>query len=66
LIESLPEDTLSAFISTCSSDRRDLEQDNPFTPFAYLGSEGQLGVTLLPGETLACDVYTIPQEAEDE
>jgi hypothetical protein len=64
LVETLPEETETAFVATCSSNRRELQPDNPFTPFAYLNADGQLGVTLLPGETLECEVYNIPEQDE--
>jgi hypothetical protein len=62
LTEEMPEGTISAFIYTCESDRRDFEQENPFTPFAYAGPDGRIGVTLVPGETLECDWYNVPEE----
>ncbi|MGD9714219.1 MAG: hypothetical protein AB7V46_19480, partial [Thermomicrobiales bacterium] len=63
LTESLPEGTIAAFISTCESDRRDFQQENPFIPFAFAGPDGRIGVTLEPGETLECSWYDVPEEA---
>jgi hypothetical protein len=61
LAETLPENTRGAFISTCESDRRDFQEVNPFMPFAYAGPNGQIGVVLVAGETLACDWYNVPE-----
>jgi hypothetical protein len=62
LTEELPEGTLSAFIYTCTSDQREFQAENPFTPFAYAGPDGRIGVTLIPGETLECDWYDVPEK----
>lgn len=61
LTATLPENTLATFIASCQSDRRDFLLENPFTPFAYAGPEGQIGVVLIPGETLRCEAYDVPQ-----
>ncbi len=63
LTEELPPGTIAAFINTCTSDRRDFQQDNPFIPFAFAGPDGRIGVTLEPGETLECDWFNVPEEA---
>jgi hypothetical protein len=62
LTETLPERAQTTFILECASDRRDFQLENPFTPFAYAGPEGEIGVALLPAETLECDSYAVPQD----
>ena len=57
---ALPPETEQAFIADCASDQRTFGGDSPFMPFAFAGLGGQIGVTLLPGETLACSWYDIP------
>lgn len=57
---ALPPEIESAFIANCVSDQRDLSSESPFIPVAYAGPDGQIGVTLLPGEALACSWYDIP------
>lgn len=57
---ALPPETDRAFIADCVSDQRTFTVDNPLNPFAYAGPEGQIGITLLPGEVLACSWYDIP------
>jgi uncharacterized protein YodC (DUF2158 family) len=66
--EALPEETLAAFVGSCTSDRRALFPDNPFIPLAYAGPDGGVGITLVAGETLACDWYHVPggEEAPDD
>lgn len=66
LTESLPETTLTAFIASCTSDQRDLQEAPLFTPLTYLGPEGQIGIVLVAGETLACDSYAIPEDTAAE
>jgi hypothetical protein len=61
LTESLPEETGSAFVYTCASDRREFVAENPFVPFAYAGPDGELGIVLVAGETLECDWYDVPE-----
>ena len=60
--ETLPEGTQSAFIWTCRSDYREFQAEYPFTPFSYAGPDGRIGVTLVPGETLECDWYDVPED----
>ena len=57
---ALPPEIESAFIANCVSDLRDLSSESPFIPIAYAGPDGQIGITLLPGEALACSWYDIP------
>jgi hypothetical protein len=59
--ETLPEQTHTAFIWTCRSDEREFQTDYPFTPFSYAGPEGQIGITLIAGETLECDWFDVPK-----
>jgi hypothetical protein len=56
----LPQATDAAFISGCSSNRRAIFADNPFAPFAYASPSGQIGVSLVAGETLECSWYNVP------
>jgi hypothetical protein len=60
LAASFPAEVQTAFIAGCESDRRDFPADHPFTPFAYAGPDGQIGVNLVPGETLECGWYDVP------
>jgi hypothetical protein len=62
LAETLPEETWLAFISTCQSDQRQFQAENPFLPFAYAGPDGQIGVVLVAGETLKCDWFNVPDK----
>jgi hypothetical protein len=57
---ALPPEIESSFIADCVSDQRDLSGESPFFPVAYAGPDGQIGIALLPGETLACNWYEIP------
>jgi hypothetical protein len=57
---ALPPEIDRAFIADCASTQRAFTDDSPFYPFAYVGPEGQIGITLLPGEALACTWYVIP------
>ncbi len=66
LTEALPETTSTAFIASCTSDQSDLAAEPLFTPLTYLGPEGQIGIVLIAGETLACDSYAIPEETDDK
>jgi hypothetical protein len=56
----LPPGTERAFIADCTSTQRALTEDNPLTPFAFASPDGRIGITLLPGEALACTWYVIP------
>jgi hypothetical protein len=60
IVETLPEDTYSAFIWTCESDEREFQLEYPFTPFSYAGPNGEIGITLIAGETLECAWYDVP------
>jgi hypothetical protein len=60
ITETLPEGIHAAFIWTCQSDQRQFQLDNPFTPFAWAGPDGEIGITLTDGETLECAWYDIP------
>ncbi|MEZ4529525.1 MAG: hypothetical protein R2855_00725 [Thermomicrobiales bacterium] len=66
LTESLPEETAAAFIASCASNQRDLDQEPLFDPLTYLSPDGQIGVVLIGGETLSCNAYIIPEETADE
>lgn len=57
---ALPPGTERAFIADCASTQRALTEDNPLTPFAFASPDGRIGITLLPGEALACTWYVIP------
>jgi hypothetical protein len=57
---ALPPEIDRAFIADCVSDQRTFPGDDPLYPFAYVGPQGQIGITLLPGESLACTWYDIP------
>jgi hypothetical protein len=57
---ALPPGTERAFIADCTSTQRALTEDNPLTPFAFASPDGRIGITLLPGEALACTWYVIP------
>jgi hypothetical protein len=60
LVETLPKDTKEAFIWTCESDAREFQIEYPLTPFSYAGPAGQVGITLVAGETLECDWFDVP------
>ncbi|MEZ4505230.1 MAG: hypothetical protein R2848_05000 [Thermomicrobiales bacterium] len=60
IVESLPDDTYSAFIWTCKSDKRQFQLQYPFTPFSYAGPNGEIGITLIAGEKLECAWYDVP------
>jgi hypothetical protein len=60
LVETVPDDTHSAFIWTCKSDKRQFQLEYPLTPSSYAGPEGETGITLIPGETLECAWYDVP------
>ncbi len=60
IVESLPEDTYSAFIWTCKSDKRQFQLQYPFTPFSFAGPNGEIGITLIAGEKLECAWYDVP------
>jgi hypothetical protein len=60
LVEALPADTQEAFIWTCESDLREFQIQYPLTPFTFAGPDGQVGITLIPGETLECSWYNVP------
>ncbi len=60
IVESLPEDTYSAFIWTCESDKREFQLEYPFTPFSFAGPNGEIGITLIAGEKLECAWYDVP------
>jgi uncharacterized membrane protein YgcG len=66
LAETPDGQTLGVFIASCQSDQREFDEEHPFVPFAYAGPAGQIGVTLVSGETLACDWYAIPRADEEE
>jgi len=60
IAERMPDGTHTAFIWTCTSDKRQFQAQYPFTPFSYAGPEGQIGITLIGGEKLECTWYDIP------
>ena len=64
LTETVPEQTRTVFVSSCVSDQRDVYAGGLFTPLTYLGPDGQIGVALVPGETLTCEVYGILEDDE--
>jgi hypothetical protein len=53
-----PPEIAAAFIGACTSDTRDFG-DYPFVPFALVGPDGSVVLTLEAGEHLACDWYQI-------
>jgi hypothetical protein len=58
-----PPEIGAAFVGRCTSDKRSFE-DYPFVPFAVANAEGSVVLTLVPGETLACDWYQIAAEKQ--
>jgi hypothetical protein len=59
---TFPTGVTSAFIDKCTSNVRDFSS-YPFSPFARVGTSGRLGVTLKPGEKMACTWYDVPSKA---
>ena len=56
-----PPEIAAAFIGSCASDKRSFD-DYPFVPFAVVGPDGAVVLTLVSGETLTCDWYQIAAE----
>ena len=54
----------TAFILSCESDQRSLAS-YPFSPFALVGTDGSVDLSLVAGETLACDWYHVPALGAD-
>lgn len=61
LAETMPSGVSAAFIGSCDSTARDLSS-YPFTPFASIGANGKLRLTLQAGETLDCRWYNVPDK----
>ena len=59
LTETLPAGVTSAFIGGCNSTGRDFSS-YLFKPFARVGSNGKVALTILDGEKLECDWYNVP------
>ncbi len=60
---ALIETGADAFLGSCSSDVRVLSGDAAVAPLVFPNAHGAIGITLLAGETLACDWYTVDDGA---
>jgi hypothetical protein len=52
-----------SFLGTCTSDVRTISADSVFVPYVFANPAGTIGVSLLAGETLTCDWYSLGIEA---